>query len=354
MSYPKGTNGTNADYVARVGALFDAINQGAMRSFLINGAMDVAQRATSYVGTTSLLYGCVDRWILGQSGSAQVTFSQAAPSPALAGFKNCLKVLLTGTSTGAVQVAQALETVDSVKMQGQNVCVSFWALKGSTWNPPSLGVRVYCGQGADQSAASFASWTSVATPIDTTVSPSTSWAKFEATVAIPSGTTQVAVVLYALPTGAAVDSNSYLMATGLKLELGTASTGWAPELIGETLAKCQRYYEKSYATSTAPQTNSAPGGEFVAAGAAIANTIFFAGVSFKQAKRSATPAVNVYSFTSSVASKVSDNTGSDLAASSGVPSNATDRRFLVSNQSGGNITPASGGFVFHWTADAEL
>lgn len=219
----------------------------AAHNFLINGSFDFAQRATSYVGTTSGAYGCVDRWRMGQSGAANVTFSQAAPAPALAGYTNCLKVLLTGASANPIFWEQVVEPIDVSALQGQSVVLSFSVLKGPSWNPANLRVRIITGTVSGQSSASLdaGTWTGQANTLDTTVAPGAAWAVFSATVVIPAGCMELAVRFDATPTGAAVDANSYLMMTGVDLRVGTtapASRDSRPMPL--EVALCQRFYRR--------------------------------------------------------------------------------------------------------------
>ena len=66
------------------------------------------------------------------------------------------------------------------------------------------------------------------------------------------------------------------------------------------------------------------------------------------------PTVTIYSFTSSQTGRVSDGAGTDLAAGSGTLNLGGSQIFTVQNSSGGSITSAQGGFVFHYVASAEL
>jgi hypothetical protein len=254
--------GTDLAVVLRAGvpkleALSDVVALAAGGStghnFLINGAFDVAQRATSYAATTTAAYGCVDRWYMKQATTAQVTFSQAAPSPALPGWSNCLKALLTGTSTGQIEWGEIIESIDVSAFQGQTVVLSFEAVKGSTWNPANLGVIVTTGTGVDQGLASLvaATWTGQANTLNTTKAPAAAWGQFTATVAIPSGCTEVAVRFTATPTGAAVDANSYLMITGVDIRPGSTAPAVRdsrPEAL--ELLLCQRFLPAASGVNT--------------------------------------------------------------------------------------------------------
>ena len=134
------------------------------------------------------------------------------------------------------------------------------------------------------------------------------------------------------------------------------NTAWSlatPTLQSE-LAACQRYYAKSYENAVAPATNSSAGGlNFANSGTTATNTTYLTTVRLPVTMRTA-PTVTIYSFTSSQTGRVSDGAGTDLAAGSGTLNLGGNQIFTVQNSSGGSITAAQGGFVFHYAASAEL
>lgn len=224
----------------------DILSLGQRRNLLINGCFDVAQRGTSYVATITGAYGCVDRWYMGQQGTAQATFSQA--SAGLQGFSKALKLLLTGTSTGTAYFGQIIESVDVTRYQGRNVTLAVRAIKGSTFNPANVSAQISTGTGTDEGSASFlaSTWTGSTTPLSSSFAPTTAWATYTLpNVAIPANATEMAVQFSAAPTGAAVDGNSYLMVTGIEVVDSTvAQASFTPRPFAEELALCQRYYER--------------------------------------------------------------------------------------------------------------
>ena len=60
------------------------------RNLVINGAMQVAQRATSASGKTSSGYYVCDRWLFANTSQGTWTISQSTTTPS--GFANSLKV----------------------------------------------------------------------------------------------------------------------------------------------------------------------------------------------------------------------------------------------------------------------
>ena len=219
----------------------------AGKNRVINGAMNIAQRGTTYALTNAVAYGSVDRWAFYQSGTANGIANQVASG--LTGFQYAIKMGRNSgaTTTGVVQGVQPFETANSVDLQNQVVTFSFYAKAGANFSAASNNITyaVYTGTGTDQSAASQAagSWTGILTPILGTQAITTTWTRYSYTGTIASTATQVGVGMYYTPTGTAgADDNLYI--TGVQLELGSVATTFsrnATTLQGE-LAACQRYY----------------------------------------------------------------------------------------------------------------
>jgi hypothetical protein len=238
----------------------------AGKNRVINGAMNIAQRGTTYALTNAVNYGSVDRWAFYQSGTANGIANQVASG--LTGFQYAIKMGRNSgaTTTGVVQCVQPFETANSVDLQGQIVTFSFYAKAGANFSATSNNITyaVYTGTGTDQSAVLQAagSWTGILTPILGTQAITTTWTRYTFTGTIASTATQVGVGMYYTPTGTAgADDNLYI--TGVQLELGSVATTFsrnASTLQGE-LAACQRYYERhsSVGASTAYATLSTGG-----------------------------------------------------------------------------------------------
>jgi len=145
----------------------------------------------------------------------------------------------------------------------------------------------------------------------------------------------------------AMDSTSNNMKFALiKLEPGTVATSYPPESEAEILAKCQRYYEKSYTQGIYPGTTSATGvlvGHAISTAVSAANQFY---VGHKVVKRTI-PTSIIYSYTLGTAARVSQDDASDLAVSQSFNG---DAGFIASWTNGvGRYQGA-----FHYVADAEM
>jgi hypothetical protein len=228
----------------------------AFKNRIINGAMGIWQRGTSYALTNGYAYGSADRWSFIQVTSANGIANQIASG--LAGFQYALKV---GRNSGATQtnqilMLQAMETNNSIDLAGQSVTLSFYAKAGANFSGTTFKAVVARGTGTDQSVATLGggSWTGY-TETQTSFSLTTSWVRYTTTVSIPSNATQVGIYFTYTPVGTAgADDNFYI--TGVQLEKGSTATSFDYRPYGTELALCQRYYQKLGTAS-----NAASGGE---------------------------------------------------------------------------------------------
>jgi len=89
---------TKAAELAKMGEVLTNSQIGGRRNIIINGAMQVAQRATSATGVgASTAYPTLDRMKIVTSTSGRVTMSQSTDAPD--GFANSLKLECTTADT---------------------------------------------------------------------------------------------------------------------------------------------------------------------------------------------------------------------------------------------------------------
>jgi len=219
---------------------------------IINGAMGIWQRGTTYALTTTIAYGSVDRFAGLQATVANGVLSQVASG--LTGFTYALKLGRNNaaTGTGILEIAQAIESSNSMDLQGNTATISFWAKAGTNFSATSslITVQLASGTGTDQSVASQVggSWTGVTYPINTTQAITTTWTRYTFTGTMPSNTNQAGIQIYYTPVGTAgADDNLYI--TGVQLEKGSTATSFDYRPYGTELQLCQRYYTRSTAVA---------------------------------------------------------------------------------------------------------
>ena len=262
-----------ADNLPREGSL-------SGRNVLINGAMNIAQRATSAsgVGTNAGAYHTLDRWKVYTNNTAgRLTMSQSSDAPS--GFVNSLKFdCTTATSSAAADTALILIT----RFEGQDLqrfgkgtsaakefTISFY-VKGDA--NATYGCELVDHDNSRQITKQFSvttTWTRVVItfPADTTGAfdddnnlsvslnfwlhagsnhnggtlNSTSWAANVTANRVSSSQTSF------------FDStNREFYLTGVQLEVGNKATPFEHEPVGVTLNKCLRYYFESKTSSSLP------------------------------------------------------------------------------------------------------
>ena len=212
----------------------------AGKNAVINGAFDIWQRGTSSTNTGNAIY-LADRWNFYYVAAG--TLSQQTAG--LDGFTYCQRFQRTAgqTNTGAMSVATSLETVNSIPFQGKTVTLSLWARAGANYSSASnlLTVTLKSGTGTNENV--LFGYTGLVNVIFQGATLTTSWQRFSFTGTVGSTATELAVQIFASPTGTA-GANDYFEVTGVQLELGAAATPFsrAGGSIGGELALCQRYY----------------------------------------------------------------------------------------------------------------
>lgn len=217
---------TLAVSIAQIGS-----NNVSFRNRIINGQMQIAQRATSgtsgsSVPTTAATYPSIDRWYAYATG-ATVTVAQVAGTVPI---KNNLAV--TGAaSVTAVGVGQRIEQLNSYDLAGStatlSVNISNTLLTTVTWTASYA-----------TSADTWSAKTQIATGTFTVTS---SLVNYTANISIPSAATTGIEILFTV--GAQI-SGTWTIGN-VQLEAGSTASPFENRSYGVELALCQRYYETS-------------------------------------------------------------------------------------------------------------
>jgi len=216
-----------------------------LKNRIINGAMQVWQRGTSFTPTVGIPVYVADRFCSYNSNTSP-TVSQSTDVPTGQGFKYSLKTqrAVSNTGTGAQYVAQAIESVNMLDLAGQTITFSFWAKAGANYSQTSnnLSVIVSTGTVADQGTVALfgGSITGVANVISSYVVLTTTWTKYSLSGAVGSNALEMFAYFAETPTGTAGADDSYYI-TGVQLEIGSTATPFERRLYNQELANCQRY-----------------------------------------------------------------------------------------------------------------
>ena len=245
----------------------DAYDAGALsnRNMIINGAMQVAQRGTSFTGVNSNTY-TVDRfeYIEGSGGGSVVsTITQSSDSPDQ--FGNSLKLEVTTADTPSAGENFAFryrsEGRDGQRLKfgtssAEKFTVSFW-VKASVVGTYSLQAfgpsRSTLGSYTINSANTW-EYKTITFNGDTSVAlPNTNQTGFELIWILNSGPSDIRAEYDWANDGAlravtgqvnlAANTGNTWQITGVQLEVGDTATPFEPsKSYGDELAKCQRYF----------------------------------------------------------------------------------------------------------------
>jgi hypothetical protein len=345
---------------------------GGRRNLIINGAMQVSQRGTSFTANGSFV---ADRFRVYRSGAAGYTCTQAditSGDPFDLGFRSSVKMQNTTPDTASnsyYQVETTLEDQDmatrgwNYKSASSNVTFSFWA-KASVSQDYWVVIRASGTQHFGFSYPLVAdTWTKV-----TKVIPGNTNIVFDndnsaglRVVWIPYYGTDYTSASFVEDTWASSDESSYTSdidstwvsttnatfeITGVQLEVGSVATPFEHRSYGEELALCQRYYCKTYDDGTAPGTATQNGCLFNSLDGT--HGYGYTGQFNFPVNMRATPSITIYSITSGTAGKLNGDSSEYNAGTNAVGANRAS--IGVSNISIGTSVYIKA----HATADAEL
>jgi len=289
-----------------------ALNQFPYRNLIINGAMQVAQRATSVASITTSGYRTVDRFGHNVTTLGTWTMSQENDAPTGSGFRKSTKVLCTtadaspaaGDYSSIYQIieGQNLQAIKKGTAAAEQLTISFWVKSNVTG---TYIVAIYDNDNTRSVSKSYTvnasgtwEYKTITFPADTTGAfDNDNGASLILEFVMGSGTDRTSGTLqttwgsytaanYATgQTNLASATNNYWQITGVQLEVGATATPFEFLPVHLELAACQRYYEViNYAAIKA---------------AAAGTTDIWGSVYFKVTKR-ATPTVTIPASTNQI------------------------------------------------------
>lgn len=231
------------------------------RNRVINGAMEVSQRGTSFAisGTAPFT---LDRWRISLSTPATATVSQDTDVPAGAGLKNSLLVTIgtAAPSCDVGNVGQVVEGINCFDLVGRPFTMSFW-VKASKAGKYTLGIEDSSGTmgyPAEYTINSANAWEYKTIQMPSGLSTDFAWDK---------GTTAGARFRFHFVSGAAYSTSpnawnqsgisssvnqtnipstagATFRVTGVQIEAGSVATPYERRMYGYELSLCQRYFCK--------------------------------------------------------------------------------------------------------------
>ena len=356
---------------------------GVNRNIVINGAMNVSQRATSATGLggSDPSYQTLDRFRMNIGGTSAGRFTMAQDSSAPEGFANSLKLSCTTADTSIA--ADELLSLQQ-RIEGQNLQMF---AKGTTSAKP-YAVSFYVKGNASATYTCELEDGDNSRRVAKEFSVTTDWARVE--LSFPKDTTgafdddnalslSLNIFLhggsnftsgtFSANTWESISNTTRLsdsqtsffdstdrtfFITGVQLEVGQNPTSFEHEPFVTTLRKCQRYYEKSYNQGTAPGTSTHLGSRSTGGNQAANTTGEIGGYfPFIVTKRAA-PSMTIYDQSGNSGKTTISlyGTGTTANQTSSV-SNMSETVFFVSRGSAGSPANATE-FYVQFEADSEL
>ena len=219
---------TKAAELAKMGEVITNSQIGGRRNLIINGAMQIFQRGTSFSGTNA--YNA-DRWLVddNQDGGGQST---DAPND----FNFSLKINPTSGQNAGLRQAIELPSAGEggIFRSGQKFTLSFYLKSDNAGE----AINIFIASGTTVTATTTSQVNDTSTGLTTT----TSWARYTYTFSsnnVGGSDTCYNIVPYVTtPSGA-------VYWTGVQLELGNQATPFEHRSFAEELALSQRFYHFS-------------------------------------------------------------------------------------------------------------
>jgi hypothetical protein len=250
-----------------------ALAQAPNRNLVINGAMQVAQRATSVASLTAGEYRTADRFFIGIDTQGTWTNSVENDAPSGSGFRKSLKMLCTtaDASPGVGDTINIQQRIEGQNLQAikkgtasaEQLTLSFWVKANVTG---TYIAELYDNDNTRQISKAYTISTSGVWEYKTITFPADTTGAFDNDNALSlyilwwlgagsnhtSGTLNNSAWASATMANRAVGqtnlasaTNNYWQVTGVQLEVGDTATPFEFKPIDAELAQCQRYYYRN-------------------------------------------------------------------------------------------------------------
>jgi hypothetical protein len=221
---------------------------------VLNSAMQVWQRGTSFALAAATITYTADRWYGYRGGGTGLTISRQTTSDTtnLPFIQYCLRMQRDSgnTSTARLQFGQSWESINSIPFAGKTVTFSFYARRGANYSGGSVDAVLLSGTGTDQNQIN--GFTGGANVAVASSALSTTWTRYSATGTVATNATQLATYFQYDPTGTA-GAADFIEVTGVQVDVGSVALPYRSTTgtIQGELAACQRYLPAIYGGSYA-------------------------------------------------------------------------------------------------------
>jgi hypothetical protein len=345
------------------------------RNLLINGAMQIDQRGSATTAVTTNAY-VTDRWYVEDGCDAVLSSQQSTDVPTGQGFRNSLKITAT---TADASIGSTQFSVITQWVEGTNSALLAWGSSGAKQVTVSFWVKASVA--GTYSLTLYNDGASRICPTAYTINAANTWEKKVVNVVGDTSGTWltttgrgVSVNFYTAlgstylgtsgawngssvygVTGQAnawASTNNIFAITGVQLEANPVATNFEQRPIGVELALCQRYYEKSYDTATAPGTVTEVGVHWHS-GSGNGSGRHYVPIRFKVEKRTNGYTVATYDPAASSTTWRTNNAGqTGLQRTPSIEQKGTSG--FVANVEDGGYSWVVGNTRGHWAVSDEL
>jgi hypothetical protein len=223
-----------------------------MKNRIINGAMDIAQRGTSFTsGANNNDAYVLDRFYILSDGNDAIDVTQTTTVPTGAKFSIGLDVETTNKKFGIAQIIENANCFDAI---GGAVTLSFQAKVSATTKLDNVKCAIVAWSGTADSVTSdiISAWgaegtnpTLIAnatyenTPANLNVT--TSFATYSVTANVDTASTSN-IIVFIWSDVTDTTAGDFLYITNIQLEKGSTATSFDYRPYGTEFALCQRYY----------------------------------------------------------------------------------------------------------------
>lgn len=229
-------------------ATLTSLNSGQLAGFrnpVLNGCFRVWQRGTSVSASSTSLTYTADRWAFLQSaGTVAATIAQQT-NPATGVYSSVRVQRNNGnTNINTIAFGHTIESRDAVRLQGQQVTLSFYAKAGATFSASGITAQLCTGTTADEGTSAMfnSTWAGFAATLNSSISLTTTRTRYTVSGTIPSGALEIGVKFLFVPVGTA-GASDYFEIDSVQVETGSVASPFEYRSMEVETSLCRRFYE---------------------------------------------------------------------------------------------------------------
>jgi len=228
-----GTLATDSVTAAKIPAALENTFVSGRKNLIINGAMRVAQRGTSFTATGSDT-DIVDRFFA-RANTTNINVAQQSNTISLISSKYMIQFTGAASNTG-LYLGQRIEAKNTAHLEDKSITISFYIKNdsGATINP---NLNIYRPTTTDDT---FSALTQLQSSVNTGDITNGTEVRVSHTYDLTGDDLSKGVQVWVQLSSAFTSGTINI--TGVQLEVGSTATDFEHRSYGEELALCQRYY----------------------------------------------------------------------------------------------------------------